>query len=161
MSNRARAEWEPLREVLIHRPGIEMFFGLTEPYSFLYERAFSIDEAVYEHTTLEHALTEAGVSVRRLKRFAVETEAKHPEFVDRVRRAILGIVRYTGPRAMVERSQLALRRNLDRFDAETLFNFLLLRPSRTCTSCGTSKRSAGVGSSSVGCRSPSGRTSLS
>ncbi len=129
MTNRARAEWDPLRQVLIHRPGIEMFFGLTEPYSFLYERAFRVDEAIYEHTTLEHALAEAGVQVQRLKRFAVDVEAKHPEFVDRVRSAILGIVRYTGPKAMVERSRQALRRNLDRFDAETLFNFLLLRPS--------------------------------
>ena len=129
MTNRARAEWDPLREVLIHRPGIEMFFGLTEPYSFLYERAFSIDEAIYEHTTLEHALTEAGVEVQRLKRFAVDVEAKHPDFLDRVRNAILGIVHYTGPKAMVERAKQALRRNLDRFDAETLFNFLLLRPS--------------------------------
>lgn len=106
-----------------------MFFGLMEPYSFLYERAFSIDEAVYEHSTLEHALTEAGVLVRRLQRFAVEVGARHPKLVERVREEAEQMVRYTGPKEMVERSRRALRRNLDSFDPETLFNILLLRPS--------------------------------
>jgi len=129
MTNQARAEWNPLTEVLIHRPGIEMFFGLMEPYSFLYERAFSIDEAVYEHTQLEHALTEAGVTVHRLKRYAVEVNKLHPELADRVRRYADRLVQYSGPKEMVARSRAALRRNLREFDAETLFNILLLRPS--------------------------------
>ncbi len=129
MANRARAEWEPLREVLIHRPGIEMFFGLMEPYSFLYERAFSIDEAVYEHTELEHALAEEGVVVRRLKRYAVEVAQRRPELLERVRTAAPRIVRYSGPKEMVTQSRRALHRNLAAFDAETLFNILLLRPS--------------------------------
>jgi arginine deiminase len=129
MRNTARAEWGALREVLVHRPGIEMFFGLMEPYSFLYERAFSIEEAIYEHTTLEHALTGAGISVQRLKRFAVGVGAQHPEFVEQVRRYVERIVRYTGPKEMVARSREALHRNLATFDAETLFNILLLRPS--------------------------------
>jgi arginine deiminase len=126
---RARAEWHDLKEVMIHRPSIEMFFGLMEPYSFLYERAFRIDEAVYEHGELEHALTEEGVTVRHLIHLAIELGTKHPEFLERVRRQILRIVHYSGPRAMVERAQTALRKNLDRFDGETLFNILLLRPS--------------------------------
>src|SRR5208282_1578050 len=129
MTNQARAEWNPLTEVLIHRPGIEMFFGLMEPYSFLYERAFSIDEAVYEHTQLEHALTEAGVTVHRLKRYAVEVNKLHPELAGRVRRYADRLVQYSGPKEMVARSRAALRRNLREFDAETLFNILLLRPS--------------------------------
>jgi arginine deiminase len=129
MTNRAQAEWHPLREVLIHRPGIEMFFGLLEPYSFLYERAFSIDEAVYEHTLLEHALTEAGVTVRRLKRYAVEVSRQHPDLADRARKNAERLVRYSGPKEMVGRSRQALKRNLPKFDAETLFNILLLRPS--------------------------------
>jgi arginine deiminase len=126
---RARAEWHDLKQVLIHRPGIEMFFGLLEPYSFLYERAFRIDEATYEHTVLEHALVEERVSVRRLIHLAIEVGARHPELLERVRRQVLRIVQYSGPKQMVERARLALRRNLDQFDGETLFNILLLRPS--------------------------------
>jgi arginine deiminase len=106
-----------------------MFFGLLEPYSFLYERAFRIDEATYEHETLEHALAEEGVSVRRLVHLAIQLGRRHPEFLERVRRQVLGLVQYTGPRAMVERARAALRRNLDEFDGETLFHILLLRPS--------------------------------
>jgi arginine deiminase len=129
MSNRARAEWHRLKEVLIHRPGIEMFFGLMEPYSFLYERAFSVDEAVYEHTQLEHALQEAGVTVHRLKRYGAEVNERQPGLVEHVRRFAERIVRYSGPKEMVTRAQKALRENVDKFDAETLFNILLLRPS--------------------------------
>lgn len=125
----ARAEWHDLKEVLIHRPGVEMFFGLMEPYSFLYERAFRVDEATYEHAALEHALTEEGVVVRRLIHLAIELGTKHPELVEQVRHQVLRIVRYSGPKSMVERARAALRRNLDNFDGETLFNILLLRPS--------------------------------
>jgi arginine deiminase len=126
---RARAEWQSLDEVLIHRPGVEMFFGLMEPYSFLYERAFRIDEATYEHTVLEHALTEERVTVRHLIHLAIELGARHPELVEQVRRQVLGLVHYSGPKEMVARARTALRQNLDRFDGETLFNILLLRPS--------------------------------
>ncbi len=125
----ARAEWDRLEEVLIHRPGIEMFFGLLEPYSFLYERAFRIDEATHEHAELEHALGEAGVTVRHLIHLAIEIAARQPQLIEHVRSQVLRIVRYSGPREMVEASRTALRHNLDRFDGETLFNILLLRPS--------------------------------
>ena len=126
---RARAEWDPLEEVLIHRPGVEMFFGLLEPYSFLYERGFRKDEAVHEHEELEHALTQAGVRVRRLIHLAIEIGERQPALVEQVRRRVLEIVNYSGPRLMVERARAALRRNLDKFDGETLFNILVLRPS--------------------------------
>ncbi|MCI4325323.1 MAG: arginine deiminase family protein [Thermoplasmata archaeon] len=129
MTNTARAEWQRLREVLVHRPGIEMFFGLMEPYSFLYERAFSVTGAIYEHAALEHALTDAGVAVHRFKRFAVEVGSTRPEFVEQVREYAERLVQYTGPKEMVALSRQALRRNLPSFDAETLFNILLLRPS--------------------------------
>ncbi len=126
---RAGAEWQPLEEVLIHRPGVEMFFGLLEPYSFLYERGFRGDEAIHEHEELEHALGQAGVRVRRLIHLAIEIGSRHPDLIEQVRQRVLRIVRYSGPAPMVEASRAALRRNLDRFDGETLFNILLLRPS--------------------------------
>jgi arginine deiminase len=115
--------------VLVHRPGVEMFFGLLEPYSFLYERAFRMDEAGYEHDALEHALRSSGVRVRHLIHLALEIGADRPEVIERVRERALRIVRYSGPRSMVERARSELRRNLDRLDGETLFNILLLRPS--------------------------------
>ncbi len=128
MRTSARAEWDPLTDVMIHRPGIEMFFGLLEPYSFLYERAFSMDAAVYEHTTLEHALEEAGVRVHRLKRGAVQGAQDHPELVRRVRRAAVELVQFEAPRDLLPRVRKAFRENVGRLDPETLFNIFLLRP---------------------------------
>jgi len=55
LDSRVRAEWDALQDVVIHRPGTEMFFGLIEPFAFLYERAFNMDEAIHEHRELEHA----------------------------------------------------------------------------------------------------------
>jgi len=129
MQTSARAEWHRLTDVMIHRPGAEMFFGLMEPYSFLYERAFSMNDAVFEHTELEHALSEAGVTVRRLKRFAVEVATHTPDVVERLRSVAEKIVHYSGPKEMVTRARRALHRNISTFDPETLFNILLLRPS--------------------------------
>ncbi len=125
----ARAEWDRLEEVLIHRPGVEMFFGLLEPYAFLYERAFRAEEAAREHAELERALAREGVRVRRLLHLAIEIGARQPELIERVRSQILRLVRYTGPRSMVTAARASLRRNLAEFDGETLFQILLLRPS--------------------------------
>jgi len=36
LESRVHAEWDTLEDVVIHRPGIEMFFGLIEPFAFLY-----------------------------------------------------------------------------------------------------------------------------
>ncbi|MGI0054128.1 MAG: arginine deiminase family protein [Thermoplasmata archaeon] len=124
----ARAEWDPLKEVLIHRPGIETFFGLLEPYSFLYEQAFSLNGAIQEHRALELALTDAGVEVHRLRQWVIGAARRRPELVERIRSTVLETVHYRGPLEMVRQSRAALRRNLDRFDAESLFNILFLRP---------------------------------
>ncbi len=128
-SARADSEWSPLREVMIHRPGIEMVFGLLQPYAFLYERAFSFTEAVREHRRLQSALEEEGVKVRTLQQFSLEVAEQDPRFTRRVRAQIPRIVRYTGPAEMVRRSRETLRQNLKEFDPETLFQILLLRPS--------------------------------
>ncbi len=125
----AWAEWHPLTDVMVHRPGIEMFFGLLEPYSFLYERTFSMDGAVDEHRALEHALVEEGVRVHRLKRTMVDRARDDPALVERARASALRLLRYDGPAPLVRRARRALRANLARFDAESLFNILLLHPS--------------------------------
>ena len=56
MDGKIKAEWDPLKKIVIHRPGMEMFFGLLEPYSSLYERAFSRSGARREHEMLEMIL---------------------------------------------------------------------------------------------------------
>lgn len=129
MDSTIRAEWHTLKDVVIHRPGIEMFFGLMEPYSFLYERAFSMDEAVYEHTELERALDRAGANVHRLKRLAVRLAREDPLLVREARRYAEQIVRFEGPGDEALRARKEFANNIAAFDAETIFNVLVLRPS--------------------------------
>ena len=110
-------------------PGSRCSSASSSRYSFLYERAFSIDEAVYEHSALEHALVDAGVTVLLLKQFALEVGTRHPEVLEQFRREAQRLVRFSGPKSMVERSRAALKRNLSTFDVETLLDILVLRPS--------------------------------
>jgi len=70
---KVRAEWDQLRKVVIHRPGIEMFFWLLDPYASLYERGFSRYEARREHERLEYTLKhEFKLNVLRLKESILE-----------------------------------------------------------------------------------------
>ncbi len=48
----ARAEWHTLREVMVHEPGVEVFFALLAPGCHLYERYFRKSEAQREHRQL-------------------------------------------------------------------------------------------------------------
>jgi arginine deiminase len=129
MDSTVRSEWDPLKEVVIHRPGIEMFFGLMAPFSFLYERAFSMDEAIYEHTELEHALSTAGVKVHRLKRLSINLAKDDPGLLARAREYAEEIVKFSGPKDDAAEARREFRKSITELDAETLFNVLLLRPS--------------------------------
>ena len=129
MESTVRAEWDTLKEVVVHRPGIEMFFGLMAPFPFLYERTFSMDEAVHEHKELEHALSAAGVRVHRLKRLAVNLANEDPGVLERARKYALGIVGFSGPIDDVTKARREFKNSLTDLDAETIFNILLLRPS--------------------------------
>jgi len=129
MDSTIHAEWHALQDVVIHRPGVEMFFGLLEPFSFLYERAFSMDEAVYEHMELERALARAGVRVHRLKRLAVNQQREDPLLAHEARQHAEEIVKFDGPREEAIRARKEFQSNLATLDAETIFNILVLRPS--------------------------------
>jgi arginine deiminase len=63
----ATAEWHPLRHVMVHEPGIEVFFALLAPSAHLYERFFHLDAARREHRELARLLHEEyGVRLTRL-----------------------------------------------------------------------------------------------
>src|SRR5206468_12163405 len=90
------AEWDTLRDVVIHRPGIEMFFGLIEPFAFLYERSFNMDLAIHEHDELRHALDTTGTRVHRLRSLAIRLARDDPEIVRRLRTYAKKIVKFEG-----------------------------------------------------------------
>jgi len=124
-----RAEWERLRSVVIHRPGIEMFFGLLDPYAALYERAFSRYEARREHEHLEYTLRdEFGVRVLRLKETILDAADRDPA----VRRRLVDWAHKTvtirGGRNEVAAARRNMEQNADALDSQHFFTLLLLDP---------------------------------
>ena len=78
METGARAEWDTLRHVLVHEPGIEVFFALLAPEAHLYERFFNHHEARWEHRQLCDLLHNSfGVRIHHLKTTLME-EAGEP-----------------------------------------------------------------------------------
>ena len=122
MTARVRAEWERLRRVAVHRPGIEMFFGLLEPYAALYERAFSRYEARREHERLEYTLREEfGVRVLRLKETILDAADRDPA----VRRRLVDWAHETvtirGGRQEVAEARRSMEQNADALDSQHFF----------------------------------------
>jgi arginine deiminase len=129
MEAKVRAEWDQLRKVVIHRPGIEMFFGLLDPYASLYERAFSRYEARREHERLEYTLKhEFKVNVLRLKESILQAADRESEVRERLIKAAHESVTFTGDTAEVSRAKKELEDNAKVLDSGHFFNVLLLNP---------------------------------
>ena len=129
MGTGIRAEWDPLRRVVIHRPGIEMFFGLLEPYTSLYERAFSRFGARREHERLEYILRyEFNIDVLHLKQAILDHSDKH----EKVRERLVGLAEqsmyFGGNREGAALARKDLERNVALLDSGHFFNILLLSP---------------------------------
>jgi arginine deiminase len=129
MEAKVTAEWDQLRKVVIHRPGIEMFFGLLDPYASLYERAFSRYEARREHERLEYALKhEFKLNVLRLKESILEAADGKSEVRERLVKAAHGSIKFKGDTAEVPRAKKELEDNAKVLDSGHFFNVLLLNP---------------------------------
>jgi arginine deiminase len=129
MSTGIRAEWDPLRRVVIHRPGIEMFFGLLEPHASLYERAFSRFGARKEHERLEYILRyEFNVEVLHLKQAILD----HADGHDKVRERLVGLAEqslyFGGDPEGAALARKDLESNAPLLDSGHFFNILLLSP---------------------------------
>ncbi len=62
----ARAEWEPLRAVRVHEPGLETWSGSLDPASNLFEAPLPPEQAARAHQDYVDVLEAAGVTVHRL-----------------------------------------------------------------------------------------------
>ncbi|MFA7198431.1 MAG: arginine deiminase family protein [Methanoculleus sp.] len=129
MAAKIRAEWEQLRTVAVHRPGIEMFFGLLEPYAALYERAFSRYEARREHDALTRTLREEfGVRVLHLKETILDAADRDPA----VRRRLVDwaheTVTFQGSPREVAEARRSMEQNADALDSLHFFTLLLVNP---------------------------------
>ena len=129
MLGKIKAEWDPLKKIVIHRPGIEMFLGLLEPYGSLYERAFSRKEARVEHENLENILlNEFHVEVYHLKREILKAASTRP----RVRQRLIDMAResvnYSGDRRCVERAMKEFEQNIPYLDDQHFYYMALMNP---------------------------------
>lgn len=129
MDGKIRAEWDPLKKLVIHRPGIEMFLGLLEPYGSLYERAFSRDQARKEHEELERVLkNEFKVEVFKLKDLILDAADKKP----RIRQKLVDLARqsmdYGGDDPSIKRAKEEFERNIPFLDTQHFFYVMLMNP---------------------------------
>ncbi len=129
MTTRARAEWETLRRVAIHRPGIEMWFGLLAPYASLYERPFNRCEALKEHERLEYQLGhEFKVEVVRLKEKILESADRDPKIRDRLTAIATANVEFVGNKIEADHARTQMNESASILGPEHFFNLLLLNP---------------------------------
>lgn len=126
---RVKAEWDSLKEVMIHRPGIEIEYAMLAPRPFLFERPFNTEHAIREHQFLESTLKENGVSVKVLRDAVVEKSYESKEFRKELEKKVLSIVNYFGTIASSEKAKKEFLRNLEIIDPNALFHILTLEPS--------------------------------
>lgn len=124
-----RSEWDPLKEVMMHRPETEIDYAMLAPKAFLFERPFRSRVASQEHEGLQLALKENGVRVRLLRDTVVDAADQHQGFRDELESKVLNTVRFFGN---VDKSAAAMRelkKNISTLDSATLFSIMTLEPS--------------------------------
>ncbi len=129
MEGKIKAEWDTLRKVVMHKPGIEMFMGLLDPEASLYERAFNRYKARSEHDTLQRALKEEfGVAVQRLDRTLLDIAEKDEEVKSSLITMALDVLQFDGTETEVNEAKAQLKGNLELYDMNHFIDILLLRP---------------------------------
>jgi len=129
VNTKIKAEWDTLRTIAIHRPGMETFFGLLEPFASLYERAFSQNGAIREHERLEHVLKhEFHIDVIRMRKKIVEVAERNPEIHDRLVKAADDVIGVTGTKVGVKEARNQFEKNRDILDPGHFLSVLLLNP---------------------------------
>ena len=130
MKTRIKAEWDQLRQVMIHKPGIEITFGLLEPETFLYERYFNHKRALEEYESLENALSNEGVKVHQLKDVIINKVEANKELKNKLSKSALECIKFSGKKGDTNRAWRRLEESIENgtIDPEQLFDLLLLNP---------------------------------
>lgn len=130
MTMKIKAEWGRLKKVAVHTPGMEMFFGLLDPFASLYERAFSQRDARKEHELLTYTLKhDFNVKVLQLKDSIVDLSLKKPLLKGELVELAKNSISFTGTEPEVEVACQEMDVNRDILDPEHYFNTILLNPS--------------------------------
>jgi arginine deiminase (EC 3.5.3.6) len=124
-----RSEWDPLKEVMMHRPGIEIDYAMLSPRPFLFERPFRTSVAIKEHISLQETLEQNGVKVRILKDEVVSKADENRAFRKALEDKIVNTVSFYGSVDSSSAAKEQLKKNVSLFDSSTLFYTLTLEPS--------------------------------
>ncbi|MFX1319572.1 MAG: arginine deiminase family protein [Promethearchaeota archaeon] len=129
METKIRAEWDSLKTVVIHQPGIEMFFGLLEPFASLYERAFSRYGAREEHKQLEYILRhELNVNVLKMKDIILNAADVNPTIRQQLVDLAHATIDIKGSESDIALARNELNKNEPLLDVDHFFKTLLLNP---------------------------------
>ena len=129
MKAKINAEWDNLRTLAVHSPGIEMFFGLLDPFASLYERSFNMEDAVREHELLLYTLKhEFKINTIPLKETIISKANKSSLIREDLIDLALNKISYTGDNDEVKRAEYEARKNRNVMDADYYFNSVLLNP---------------------------------
>ncbi|MHB8361708.1 MAG: arginine deiminase family protein [Thermoplasmataceae archaeon] len=123
------AEWESLKEVIMHRPGPEIEYAMLAPKPFLFERPFRSREALLEHEGLENTLRNNGIKVSILKDLVLDTADSDHDFRKILEEKVSNTVRFYGTVETTAMMKEELAKNLNILDSSTLFNTMILEPS--------------------------------
>ncbi len=129
MKAKIKSEYDHLREVAIHTPGLEMYFGLLDPFASLYERSFSMYDAVHEHKLLAHTLKhEFKVNIIHLKDTIIKNADQKPMIREDLIRLAQNNTTFTGDKQEVRRAEEEYSKNRNVLDSNYYFNTFLLNP---------------------------------
>jgi arginine deiminase len=129
MKAKVKAEWGRLRKVAVCKPGMEMFFGLLDPYASLYERAFSQIDALKEHEHLVYTLKhDFKVDLISLKETILSLSSKKK--INRYK--LINLARsstsFAGNDSDIDMARQEMETNSKKLDSEHFFNTILLNP---------------------------------
>lgn len=129
MAAKIKAEWHRLKKVAVHTPGMEMYFGLLDPYASLYERAFSQSDALTEHELLVYTLKhEFKVDVIQIKNTITSLAEKNAHLREKLVKLAHESISFTGNNQEVQEAWEEVDKNKDKLDSDYYFNTVLLNP---------------------------------
>ena len=130
MCAKIKAEWDRLRKVVVHTPGMEMFFGLLDPFASLYEGSFSQSDALREHELMRYTLKhDFKVDVLPLKDTIVDISDRRPKFKTKLIELAEESISFKGNEHEVKLACQEMESNRNKLDCEHYFNTILLNPS--------------------------------
>ncbi|MGC8568193.1 MAG: arginine deiminase family protein [Candidatus Micrarchaeia archaeon] len=124
-----KAEWDTLRKLSVHRPGIEMYFGLLSPEESLYERAFDMSKAQWEHDMLRHILRhEFKIEVTRLENTIIEAAERDPKIRQKLVKLGMESMHFVGDSSQVSITKKEIEENESVYNPSFFLTSAIMHP---------------------------------